>query len=358
MKTQEKKYISKILEKGKRIDFVDIFRGVAVFIMIVIQIFDALSVSSIYTTPPYYVKTINSVTFLPPSILFPFVTGMSVFLVVEKKRRKKDIKKEIFKKYFKYIILSFIFTILMWNLWVWINWEEAVQGIALTALIFGLILIYLESDYLLFILVILSSIFLRVFFSIIVKNSYVVKIFPYPTPVSFSLNLIGGIILNAFIRGWFSVLNLLPIMISGALLLNLLFDKKLKKSFIISLIFLFVSFLMHIFNLKIDYYNRSVSFSFFAPGLAMFFFSLIYFIYEKTKNSKIWKFFSVFGTTAFFVYILHYLLIIKLLYIFNLNDLLNDWLAWLLVIPCIFLIYFISKFYTKIRVHIPSWCRI
>ena len=69
-------------EKAKRLVYVDMFRGIAIFIMISIQIFDFLSRSSIYTTPPYYVSEINSVTWVPPSLLFVYVSGMSLYLLL------------------------------------------------------------------------------------------------------------------------------------------------------------------------------------------------------------------------------------------------------------------------------------
>ena len=134
------------MEIKQRLEYVDIFRGIALLIMITIQIFNYLSVSSIYTTPPYYVGTINSVTWVPPSLLFTFVSGMSVFLLIRKKLDKNDRSRkqtflEVFKRYGKYVLISLPFTIIMWNIGTYFGWEEAIQGIGLTAIITALFLI-------------------------------------------------------------------------------------------------------------------------------------------------------------------------------------------------------------------------
>ena len=89
-----------------------------------------------------------------------------------------------------------------------------------------------------------------------------------------------------------------------------------KKLIFISSIPLLFSIFLHLLGYNIDYYRRSFAFTFFAIGEAALICSVIYLIYKKSAKEyllRIWNILKIFGVTAFFVYIVHYLLILKLL---------------------------------------------
>jgi len=361
----------------QRLEYVDIFRGIALLIMVTIQIFDYLSVSSIYTTPPYYVETINSVTWVPPSLLFTFVSGMSVFLLVKKKiyannTSPKKAFLEVFKRYGKYVLISLPFTLIMWNIRTYFGWEEAIQGIGLTAIFTALFLIIFlkyvpkinsKLGYTSLIFLILAFGLLQSMIPKFIDNSFLGTIFPrYPSDVGF-LSLIGGLIFNAFFRGWFSIANLFPMMIGGVILISLINESKIsnKKLILMSAIPLFFSILLHLFGYNINYYGRSFALTPFAIGQSALICSITYTIYKNSTRKyllRTWNFLKIFGATAFFVYIFHYLVILKVLEITSLKDLLPDLYSWIITIPLIVLVYFSARYYLRIKEKLPNFLRL
>ncbi|HLC58926.1 MAG TPA: hypothetical protein VJH34_00180 [archaeon] len=363
----------------QRLEYVDIFRGIALLIMVTIQIFDFLSVSSIYTTPPYYVDTINSVTWVPPSLLFTFVSGMSVFLLVKKRLFVNKLSGqrtffEVFKRYGKYVLISLPFTTIMWNVGVYFGWNEAIQGIGLTAIFTAVFLIMFFKYFkkvnstigyttLTFLIIIFS--FLQSTVPKLLDNSTFASDFPRQPNLSY-LNipsLFGSLVLNIFFRGWFSIANLFPMMLGGVILINLIHEDKSshKKLMVISVAPLLLSVLLHLLGYNIDYYGRSFSLTFFSIGESALICFVTLFLYKKsTKESlfRIWNIITTFGITAFFVYITHYLLILKMLEITALKDLLPDIYSWIITIPLVVSVYFLAKYYLKIKSNLPSFLRL
>jgi len=365
------------MSKFERLDYIDIFRGIALLIMVSIQIFDYLSVSNIYTTKPYYVETINSVTWVPPSLLFTFVSGMSVFLLVQKLRQNSNLNRkksflDIVKRYGKYILISLPFTLIMWNISIFLGWEEAIQGIGLTAIFLaGFLLIFFSNkknmsklSYIFLILLIVGFAFLSSKLPSLIDNSRFFTNFPRTIGLDYIslISVIGTMFLNAFFRGWFSIVNLFPIMLGGILMLGLIRRRvSFNKMMLFSLLFLFFSIFLHLIGYKIDYYGRSFSFTFFAIGESALICSITYLIYNKIKNKfsiKIFDFLKTFGLTAFFVYIVHYLLILKVLQLTGLKDILNDSYSILITIPLVFLVYVLGRYYLRIRMKLPRILRL
>ncbi len=349
------------MEDKYRLEYVDIFRGIPLLFMITIQIFDYLSVSDIYRTPPYYVSVINSVTWIPPSLLFTFVSGMSVFLLVSKRINVDNLTHwetffEVFKRYGKYVLISLPFTVIMWNIFVYLSWDEAIQGIGLCAIFTALFLLlffkYFKN---------ISKVgyFILIFFMILF--AYLQSILPRIISHSGNFGVVD-ILLNALFRGWFSIFNLFPIMLGGVLLISLIKkESKYTKLISISFIFLLISVLLHLFGYKINYYERSFTFTFFAIGQSALICSFVYIVYNKFKNKfveNILNFFKVFGVTAFFVYVTHYLLVLKVLEVTRLKDLLPDFYAWIITIPLVLLMYVLARIYIKLRFKLPSSIRL
>lgn len=114
-KTKEENKISnKIVQE--RVSYIDITRGFALFGMIFIHIIDILSKKSVYLDYPYYIPWIEMTTILPPSIIFIFISGISMYILTQKRLQIKTGFKtfiEILKRYGKYIIISIPFCYFM-----------------------------------------------------------------------------------------------------------------------------------------------------------------------------------------------------------------------------------------------------
>lgn len=349
-----------------RLEFVDIFRGIALLVMVTIQIFDYLSVSSIYTTAPYFVSLINSVTWVPPSLLFTFVSGMGVFLLVKKRIEINNLSKRstfwyVVKRYGKYILISLPFTIIMWDLSIFFGWNEAIQGIGLSAIFVALFLIlffkYAKN---------ISKTWYVVLIGLIVIFAYLQSVLPLMIDTSLTnfprvivdyslVSVLGTTFLNAFFRGWFSVVNLFPLMLGGLLFINLIRNQaSFKKLLLFGLSFLLVSIILHLFGDNINYYGRSFSLTFFAIGQSALICVLAYFVYKKAFARKVLNFLKIFGFTAFFCYVFHYLFILKVLEITHLKDLLPDLYAWMVTIPLVLVVYVFARYYSKVKTRLPK----
>ncbi|MEA2004115.1 MAG: hypothetical protein U9O53_04095 [archaeon] len=334
----------------KRLAYIDMFRGLALLVMITIQIFDYLSVSSIYTTAPYYVKTINSVTWIPPSLLFSFVSGMSIYVLISKIKskgnaRKLTILKDIIRRYGIYVLISLPFTTFMWNIETYLGWNEVIQGIGLTAIFAAAVLLFTPNTKMKYINIAVIIIIFAFLQSYLFYN--IDAAFPqYPRNIGLENLSIISLILNAFIRGWFSVVNILPIMLGGTLFIIMLKNEKNpKKIAIYSSIPLLISIIMHISGNPIDYYGRSSSLTFFAIGESAMMCSLIYYAYTANIWNKTQNMLNVLGRTTIISYLGHYILILKVLELTHLKDIFPDIVAWIITIPLTIAVYYGAKMY-------------
>ncbi len=319
-----------------RIKYVDEFRGLALLIMMFIQIYDALAKTSIYTDPPFFVKEFDMVTLLPPSILFSFVSGISVYLLL--KNRKNYTKKELFysliKRYGIYILISLPFTTFMWGLTTYLQWNEAIQGIALSGIILGLIIIFLApSD----VELILSAMIITLI------RHYLMKVYvPFPYTPKFDNTFFASLLLNMIYRGWFSITNLLPLMIGGILFFKII-KRKPMLALIVGGVILGISLTLHFTGLlKIDYYRKSINMTIYGIGSCFIVFGLIYFLRNKLE------FLSIIGLASLFLYISHNVLLLKPLYVFYRNKF-DEVLAFIFAIPWTFLFCLLGKIYIDLR---------
>jgi len=313
-------------DRSARVEFVDAFRGIAILIMVFIQIFDWFAKSNIYTDPPWYVPQINSITWFPPSIPFTFVSGMSIFFVTRRATDRKLALKKVLRRYGALILISLPFTAIMWDLNTYLNWNEAIQGIGLTAIVAAAVLIYVklaETE----ILALATSMSFVQFLARRVADLYLESHYPVTPHLSNPFEAITSVLLNAFFRGWFSVANLLPILLSGYLFLLLVLEKRnVTRAFLIGTIYLLVSLLLHATVLPIDYYNRSFSFTYFAIGEPLTIYAIIYIAFQRIPNKILSPLISL-GRTSLLVYLGHYLMILKVGEILGFKDALQDSLA-------------------------------
>lgn len=347
---------------GDRLAYVDGFRGLALFTMVTIQIFDAVAVSSIYTTPPYYVEMINSVTWFPPSFLFTFVTGMSAWLLMRSRQKRGlaglDLVMAVVKKYGKYVALSLPFSIIVFDLEIFLRWNEAIQGIGTGAIVITLLYVgfsrFLTIDsrkgwMLLAAIVIVGGIAQGRL------HDMAIGLPANPTDAATILTGLQAFLANILWRGWFSLVNLIPIMAGGTLFFHLLRNKDVKTTTGIGLAAMVIVAILHTQIIPVDYYGRSITMTYFAVAECFIIFSGIYMLYKRDIAGRVCHWLSIFGKTAFVVYVGHYLTIIKPLWASGYADLLPDWQAWLLTVPLTAVVGLGAKQYLAYRENLPSW---
>lgn len=321
-----------------RILFLDFFRGIAILQMIFWQIFDFFAKPDIYIDAPFYISLFNMPIHGIVVGLFAFISGFSVYLSIknkkEKEKKRPEIIKHIFKRYGVYILLSLLLTIIVFDINMFFGWNEAVQGIALSALVLGFLLMFSRSVYPAFIIAVLIILFQKLLREIIANN----------------LGNAWNFILNPLFNGFFSLSHLLPAAIFGALMASLYFKSKkkqfVKSSLLIGLPLLIFSIVAHILDFKIDYYNRSFSYLIFLVGFSTLILLVIYLI---IKNNLICRIISLFGQTALFVYLAHFLLIFKPLEIMGLNNTFAINISLLISVIAVILLYYLSIAWLKLK---------
>nr|MDO8134775.1 heparan-alpha-glucosaminide N-acetyltransferase domain-containing protein [Candidatus Njordarchaeum guaymaensis] len=335
-------------DTASRVDFVDAFRGIAILIMVFIQVFDWFAVSNIYTDPPWYVSQINSITWLPPSIPFTFVSGMSLFFMSRRITERKLLLKKALRRYGALILISLPFTVIMWDLNTYLTWNEAIQGIGVTAIVAAAMLIYLKPSEAGTLALVISMAFVQ-FLGRRASDLYLSPYYPVIPRLSDSSGAVVSILLNALLRGWFSLANLLPILLSGYLFLLLVLEKRnVSKSFLMGAVFLLVSLALHIGVQRVDYYNRSFSFTFFAVGEPLTLYSAMYVLFQRIPRKIISPLINL-GRVSLQVYLGHYLLILKVGEILGFRDALPDPVALALTFSLTFLVGLGALIYRKSR---------
>ncbi|MFW6025913.1 MAG: heparan-alpha-glucosaminide N-acetyltransferase domain-containing protein, partial [Candidatus Woesearchaeota archaeon] len=190
-----------LINSKERIHFLDVFRGFALFYMIFFHILDYLSVESIYRDFPYYISWIQQPTLIPPPLLFMFISGISVFIFTLRRLKIKnslDVLKELSLRYGKYLIVSFFFCYVMWGPDYFFGFEEALQGIAISAIFLGVMIVLFDKSY-----------WEKSFIPIIVIMSLFRHYFSY-----YQYEFVGlfEVFYNLLIGGWFSLFNIAPLM--------------------------------------------------------------------------------------------------------------------------------------------------
>jgi hypothetical protein len=313
--------------------------------MVFIQIYDALARTSIYTDPPFFIEAIRTVTPWPPSILFSFVSGMSVYLLINKCLRtktKNETTKKVLITYGKYILISLPFTVFMWDLTTYFQWNEAIQGIGLSAIIIALILIYLKPKK----LELLISIPLITLARHFIQSSKLGELLPYSPPLNEPLTIIGSSLINMLYRGWFSVLNLIPLMLAGILFYKATIKGFSKELIVISSTILAVSLILNFTLMPIDYYTKSINMTLYGIGICSVTFSLLLLAYER--KARLTNALTIAGMSTLFLYLGHNLLLLKWVYLFA-KDSLPEWLALLLASGLTVLFYYLAKLKLSIK---------
>lgn len=344
----------------KRLEWLDSFRGMALLYMVICHLFNYFSINSIYKTSPYYIHELNSATLFPPPYLFLFVSGMSVFLLRRKLLsiglKPTQIITGVIRRYGFYVLLSLPFTTIMFGFNTYFQWEEAIQGIGMAAIFTMIILLFVKPKlrYYLPIIVlfyILLNLLLGISGGIGTFNEF---------PVDFDIEgysitqLIIGTLVNLLFGGWFSLLTLIPIMLGGIIFLKNFLDNEYRKNTTLSLLFLLSAVVLHLIGFEIDYYNRSFSLIFLIIGECGLVCSVMYYLSEIKGMKFFSKPLSVYGRFSLWIYVGHFLLIVKTFQIMGWADTLTDGVSWLLAIFFATLIYILGGIYMNgVRSWIP-----
>lgn len=351
--------ITKPQKKKERFDFLDIYRGLPLFIMVAIQIFDYLWVKNIYLDAPAYIDSIQAVMWIHPPIMFAFISGVSAYLLTNsllKKTNDNAFKSWIgvVKRYGIYILVSLPFTCFMWNVMTFVRWDETIQGMGLGAIALSAYLILTRKwnfkwyHHSLFALIL---IFVQGFLPHYLDTSYFfTTMFPREPVLAFSnfFVVIVSTIINALIRGWFSVIHIIPYMIGGFLFVNMI--KNIKKPIVwyaTGAGLLLVSIILHFNGFLISYYNRSFALSFYGLGESILLGAIIYHLYIKGIFKQFHNTFYIFGRATIVSYLGHYILILKVLVWTGLADHLPEFQAWVITFPLVCLVYLGSRMYLR-----------
>lgn len=291
-----------------RVKYVDGFRGFALLSMVFLHFYDALSVTSIYTDAPVYIKEINNLIINPLS-LFAFVSGISAYLFITKyssTHTKRETSLKTIKTYGKYILLSLPFTLFMWDAQTFIQWNEAIQGIGLSALVTALIINYFKPKTpeltISIILITLTRYYLMI-------ANPLIDVFPYNPELVNPLILLGSTGLNALFRGTFSIFNLLPLMLSGIIFYKATNKYSINKLLISSTALTIISLLLHYNGFPINFYAKSINFTLFGISTACMTNAIILYFYNK--ENRINKILTRAGIMSLSLYVWHHLIFIK-----------------------------------------------
>ena len=334
----------------ERIDSIDLFRGFAILQMIFWQIFDFFARVDIYSDVPYYIPFFNMPIHGMGVAFFAFISGTSAYIALSgklnKNAGKRDIIWHLIKRYGGYVLLSLFFTTFVFGFKTFYIWNEAVQGIGLATLVAALVILLFRSKFVLAalsLLIILVQPFLRQF----LEKSFLIQTFPeYPASFDIVSNSVS-LFLNFTLRGFFSLSNLLPIALTGMILSYLLVKLKQEKviriSLAIGMAITSISIFLHFLINKIDYYNRSASYLIFYIGISFLLFSLVGYISQKLRKNQLVGVLILFGKTSLFAYIIHYLLIYKLLKVLNYESIFGSLISYLFAVISIIVIYYICR---------------
>ena len=336
---------------AKRIESIDIFRGIAVLQMIFWQIFDFFSRTDIYEqSSPYFINIFNMPINGIGLALFTFASGASVYISITGKLKKnikiKDIILHSTRRYGGYILLSLVFTTFVFGFNVFYTWKEAVQGIGFAALIAAMLILISRSKWFFaFFGVILA--FTQPFLRAILENDFIIKNYPLE-PVSFGIISNGiSLFLNSTIRGFFSLTHALPMLLFGVALAAMMAksnkEQVIRTSFLIGALMMLVSMIMHSTFNKINVYNWSTAYLIGFAGFSFLLFSLIEYALLKLGKGIITNFLSLFGKIAVVAYFLHFIIIYKPLKLLGIESIFNYPVSYLLTIISVALLYYICK---------------
>ncbi len=296
----------------ERIPYVDVFRGIAILVMIFFHFIHTFAPVNVYTEAPYFLASIGIFVFPPPPFLFLFVAGMSSYLLVTKRRSEgtqpRDIIKNVTVKYGRYVLISLPFTWFVFDLGTWLAWEEALQGIGLTIII--LAFIYVVRD-----LSIYTGLGLMGVSAVL--QAYRAELFAWitqflPKTGIYVVDAGGTVLWNAVFGGFFAVTNLLPFAVGGLLMIKLLYEKETPRTaFLLGLGLTGIAAVLTVAGFSLQFYARDLPLGFYGAGSAMLIYYAVYRVWTWYSDSRVFTVLATFGRMAFLVYIWSWILVIK-----------------------------------------------
>lgn len=255
-----------------RVESIDIVRGFAILSMMFWHIFDFFWKGNVYTDAPFVISFMQA----PPNFyvvaLFTAMSGASLYLSMKSKRKKGMAKMNLFKyvfvRYGKFVIFSLFFTTFIFGFCTYVKWEEAVQGITLTAIFASLPILVIDDKKHLSLFLMLCALIFFIAQPVGVRNSWISeKNYPYCKTSSDITYLPTSIAANALFYGFFSVFRLLPFFMLGALLGIAAEKGYLKENHVkvigIGILFAMLSFVIYYLNLR-GYFGQNFSFLFYS----------------------------------------------------------------------------------------------
>lgn len=304
-----------------RVVYVDWVRGIAIILMAFWQVFDFFSSYNIYSDSPFFLRFINAPLHFPVLVIFSGMAGAGLYLYVSSVKGKKSFKQSflrVLKKYSWLITLSLVFTTFVWGFCTFFTWSEAVQGVGLVGL-FAFLVVWMD-------LPVLANLFLAIILGIfqsLVKPLLVNLFATLPFCVkSLSFDFLKSIPVNFLFRGFFSVINLLPLMIWGYAITKLLESYDEKRVFLMGFVLLCSSLLIHFF-IPINFYERSPSSFILEVGLLTCLMSFMKRVSATRFSGRVSLVLLPFGRDALIVYAAHFLLVFKPLQLLGLESSFN-----------------------------------
>lgn len=307
-----------------RLNNIDITRGVAILLMAFFQVLDFFWREDVYTAKPFAFSFMSAPPHFAVLALFLASAGAGMFLSFSKRIKKnnpKQIFAHIIQRYGFFIVASAVFTTFMWNFCTFYTWGEAIQGIGITAIVAFFILIFNPSSSVL----ILLSAFL-VFLQPIIKPLIfsLTSSFPYCSE-SFGVVFVIGLILNALLRGFFSPLNLLPLFLTGVILVKSFNSAESKEKynrivFLTAVALILNALILHFAGFVINFYDRTFNSIMIEVGIVMFIFSGYSLLNNKRIKNVIDRILLPYGLNPLTAYLAHFLLVLKPLQLLNLDN--------------------------------------
>ncbi len=305
----------------ERIQYVDVFRGIAILVMIFFHFIHTFSPVNVYADFPYFIEDIGAVPFIdsfgmfmfpPPPVLFLFVAGMSSYLLVTKRRSQGvepvPIAKNVAVKYGRYVLISLPFAWFVFDLQTWLAWEEALQGIGVTIIV--LALLYLVVDLTVF--TGLTAMTLSAVLQAYRETLFAVVTGVVPGTGNGVVDAAGLFVWDAVFGGYFSVTNLLPFAIGGLLMIRLLYEwERPRRAVLLGAGLIVVSLVLVMAGRSLHFYHRDVPLAFFGTGSAMLIYCGVHWLWNQYPEHRVFDVMGVFGRVAFLVYIWTWILVIK-----------------------------------------------
>ncbi len=304
-----------------RVLYVDYVRGLAIILMAFWQVFDFFSKYNIYADKPFFLTAINAPIHFPVLVMFSGMAGAGIYLYVSKIKKKSSFKQTLprmLKKYLWLVVISLFFTTFVWNFCTFYTWSEAIQGIGVVG-IFAFLIIWTDmSASLMSFLAIILGIFQEA-----IKPFLNSLVSAYPFCVStISTQFFISLPANFLFRGFFSVLNLLPMMLWGAAMTKLVSSRTYRRAIILGIALIFFGIVLDPV-VPINFYARSPTSFMIEIGILTFVMGVMFFISKTRFKNKASLILLPFGRDALIVYLAHFLLVYKVLTILGLDSTFN-----------------------------------